>query len=142
MTISEITNKPKKKRGGSIDPNTGEIKEYPSQLAAKEDGFEPRKITDCVLGKKASHKNYYWEFLDDSSPTTDHTKLVKFSTIVSKDIDGNTIKYVGHQDFADAGLDADDIIDLCDQGRGEVFGLTWNYMTRQKQLMVAPKILA
>lgn len=44
-----------------IDPQTNQVKEYPSALHAKEDGFHNTNI-GVAIKKKALYKGFYWKF--------------------------------------------------------------------------------
>lgn len=120
MTTNETINKTKKRRGGPIhriDPNTGEVKEYPSQLAAKEDGFDPKNITNCVLGKKASYKNYIWKYADGSSPEYIEKYNKIFYNVNGTNIKtGNTILLTSHEECSSYGFNYTKIRRSCKYG--------------------------
>lgn len=44
-----------------VDPLTGEIREYASLYAARNDGFHPGAISNVLGGKSASHRGFWWK---------------------------------------------------------------------------------
>ncbi len=51
----------------SINPNTGEIKEYSSLNEASKDGFNPGSIWKTIqnIKNQTKHKGYYWNFCNE-----------------------------------------------------------------------------
>ena len=45
-------------------PKTGEIKNYPSVKATKEDGFRPGHVSSVCRGVNKTHGGFFWEYLD------------------------------------------------------------------------------
>lgn len=119
-----------------IDPNTGEIKEYRTSAEAEADGFSQQSISAACNGKKASYANYYWRFLDGSTPesTTVYEKVfIKVRGV--KLTDGSIIELSDFDECHALGFNYGKIRACCEgqRGRRTHNGYKWMFVDDYKQ---------
>lgn len=109
----------RKKAVERIDPNTGEIKEYESATEAEQDGFMQQSVSACCAGIKASYANYYWQYIDGSTPesNTSYEKIFR-NVIGSNTKKGDKVELSSFDQCHSAGFNYGKIRECCSGKRG------------------------
>ena len=88
----------KKRPIKALNCRTREVTQYPSVKAAGEAGFTPSSVSECLGGRRQTHKGHLWEYdnslnnpkeLDLALTPTEAAQILK----VSRNIAKNTLKY-------------------------------------------------
>lgn len=118
-----------------IDPNTGEVKEYRSSSEAEVDGFLQQSISAACNGKKASYANYYWRFLDGSTPESTAAYEKIFIKVRGTKDDGSILELFSFDDCNVLGFSYGKIRACCEgqRGRRTHNGYKWNFIDNYKQ---------
>lgn len=124
-----------------IDPNTGEVKEYRSSSEAEADGFSQQSISACCNGKKASYANYYWRFLDGSTPESAAAYEKVFIRVRGIKDDGTIIELSSFDECKALGFNYGKIRACCEgqRGRRTHNGYKWSFIDEYKQSVAACK---
>ena len=82
----------------ALNCRTREVTQYPSIKAAGEAGFTTKSISECLSGRRQTHKGHLWEYdnslnnpkeLDLALTPTEAAKILK----VSRNIAKNALRY-------------------------------------------------
>lgn len=120
-----------------VDPNTGEIVEYISMLAAEWDGFEHSPVWHCCNGEISSYANYFWEYADGSSPQCRDLQFVKiFYDVKGVNVaTGEIIELTSYDQCHEFGFSYARIRRCCSGRRGSRThcGFSWEYLDKDRQ---------
>lgn len=118
-----------------IDPNTGEIKEYGCSTEAELDGFSQQSISACCTGKKNSYANYYWRFLDGTTPESTMAYEKIFIKVIGTKDDGTTVELASFDECNVLGFNYGKIRACCEgqRGRRTHNGYAWKFIDDYKQ---------
>lgn len=126
-----------------IDPNTGEVKEYAvSAEYALREGFNPKSIYACCNAKNASYANYYWQFLDGSTPDYKFSYNKIFIKVQGVNLkDGSTLILTNFKECSYLGFDYRKIRACCEQQRGRRShnGYKWYFVDEYMQNVASAK---
>lgn len=96
-----------------VNPDTGEVKEYLCASDAEAEGFLPTGTLACCHGKRSSYANYYWQFLDGSTPEDVCSNNDVFIAISGSRNDGTILKIDSLEECAALGFDYNTIKTCC-----------------------------
>lgn len=124
-----------------IDPNTGEVKEYRTSTEAEAEGFSQQSISACCNGKKASYANYYWQFLDGSTPESAAAYEKVFIRVRGIKDDGTIIELSSFDECKALGFNYGKIRACCEgqRGRRTHNGYKWSFIDEYKQSVASIK---
>lgn len=118
-----------------IDPNTGEVKEYRTSSEAEVEGFSQQSISAACNGKKASYANYYWRFLDGTTPEPSAAYEKVFIKVRGTKDDGSAIELSNFDECHVLGFNYGKIRACCEgkRGRRTHSGYKWSFIDDYKQ---------